>query len=64
MCEEMDVQLYEPALALSVMTERGGTFVTEDDKQNAHRHAVNRSLPTPGGLMADVPCLDRSLDGC
>ena len=40
MCEEMDVQLYEPALALSVMTERGGTFVTEDDKQNAHRQAV------------------------
>ena len=25
---------------------------------------LNRSLPTPGGLMADVPCLDRSLDGC
>ena len=24
----------------------------------------NRSLSTPGGLMADVPCLDRSLDGC
>ena len=24
----------------------------------------NRSLPTSGGLMADVPCLDRSLDGC
>ena len=40
MCEEMDVQLYEPALALSIMTERGGTFVTEDDKQNAHRQAV------------------------
>ena len=40
MCEEMDVQLYEPALALSVMAGRGGTFVTEDDKQNAHRQAV------------------------
>ena len=40
MCEEMDVQLYEPALALSVMAERGGTFVTEDEKQNAHRQAV------------------------
>ena len=40
MCEEMDVQLCEPVLALSVMTERGGTFVTEDDKQNAHRQAV------------------------
>ena len=40
MCEEMDVQLYEPALALSVMSERGGTFVTEDDKQSAHRQAV------------------------
>ena len=39
-CEEMDVQLYEPALALSVMAERGGMFVTEDDKQNAHRQAV------------------------
>ena len=39
-CEEMDVQLYEPALALSVMTKRGGTFVTEDDKQSAHRQAV------------------------
>ena len=39
-CEEMDVQLYEPALVLSVMAERGGTFVTEDDKQNAHRQAV------------------------
>ena len=24
---------------------------------------VNKSLPTSGGLMADVPCLDRSLDG-
>ena len=40
MCEEMDVQLYEPALAMSIMSERGGTFVTEDDKQNAHRQAV------------------------
>ena len=40
MCEEMDVQLYEPALALSVMAERGGMFVTEDDKQNAHRQAI------------------------
>ena len=40
MCEVMDVQLYEPALALSVMMERGGTFVTEDDKQNAHRQSV------------------------
>ena len=40
MCKEMDVQLYEPVLALSVMAERGGTFVTEDDKQNAHRQAV------------------------
>ena len=40
MCEEMDVQLYEPALALSVMTEWGGTFVTDDDKQNAHRQSV------------------------
>ena len=40
MCEEMDVQLYEPALALSIMGERGGTFMTEDDKQNAHRQAV------------------------
>ena len=40
MCEEMDVQLYEPALAMSIMSERGGTFVTEDDKQNAHGQAV------------------------
>ena len=40
MCEEMDVQLYEPALALSVMAQRGGTFMTEDDKQNAHRQAI------------------------
>ena len=40
MCEEMDVQLYKPALALSIMSERGSTFVTEDDKQNAHRQAV------------------------
>ena len=40
MCEEMDVQLYERALALSVMAERGGTFMTEDNKQNAHRQAV------------------------
>ena len=40
MCEEMDMQLYEPALALSVMAQRGGTFMTEDDKQNAHRQAV------------------------
>ena len=40
MCEEMDVQLYEPALALSFMAQRGGTFMTEDDKQNAHRQAI------------------------
>ena len=40
MCEEMGVQLYEPALATSIMSERGGTIVTEDDKQNAHRQAV------------------------
>ena len=25
---------------------------------------VNRSLLSSGGLMADVPCLDHSLDGC
>ena len=40
MRKEMDVQLYEPALALSVMAQRGGTFMTEDDKQNAHRQAI------------------------
>ena len=40
MCEEMDVQLYKPALATSIMSERGGTIVTEDDKQNAHGQAV------------------------
>ena len=40
MCEEMDVQLYEPALALSIMSERGGTSVTEGYKQNTHRQAV------------------------
>ena len=40
MCEEMDVQLYEPALALSVMAQRGSTFMMEDDKQDAHRQAV------------------------
>ena len=40
MCEEMDMQLYEPALAMSIMSERGGTFMTEDDKQNAHEQAV------------------------
>ena len=40
MCEEMDIQLYEPALALSIMTERGGTFVTDDDKQDAYRQSV------------------------
>ena len=31
MCEEMGVQLYEPALATSIMPERGGTIVTEDN---------------------------------
>ena len=25
---------------------------------------LNRSLLSSGGLMADVPCLDHSLDGC
>ena len=40
MCEEMGVQLYEPALATSIMSERGSTIVTEDDKQNAHGQAV------------------------
>ena len=40
MCEEMGVQLYEPALAMSIMSERGSTIVTEDDKQNAHGQAV------------------------
>ena len=40
MCEEMNVQLYEPALALSAMKERGGTFVTDDDKQIAHQQSV------------------------
>ena len=40
MCEELDVQLYEPALAMSVMNERGGTFVTDDDKQEAHRQSI------------------------
>ena len=40
MCEEMGIQLYEPALAMSIMCERGGTIVTEDDKQNAHGQAV------------------------
>ena len=27
-------------------------------------HMPNRSLLSSGGLMADVPCLDHSLDGC
>ena len=40
MCEEMGVQLYEPALATSIMSDRGGTIVTKDDKQNAHKQAV------------------------
>ena len=40
MCEELDVQLYEPALAMSVMNERGGTFVTDDDKEEAHRQSI------------------------
>ena len=40
MCKEMGVQLYEPALATSIMSDRGGTTVTEDDKQNAHEQAV------------------------
>ena len=40
MCEEMNVQLYEPALALSAMKERGGTFVTDDDKQIAHQQSI------------------------
>ena len=40
MCEEMGVQLYEPALATSIMSERGSTIVPEDDKQNAHGQAV------------------------
>ena len=40
MCEELDVQLYEPALAMSVMNERGGTFVTDDGKQEAHRQSI------------------------
>ena len=40
MCEEMGVQLYEPALATTIMSERGGTIVSEDDKQNAHGQAV------------------------
>ena len=38
MCEEMNVQLYEPAL--SAMKERGGTFVIDDDKQVAHQQSV------------------------
>ena len=40
MCEEMGVQLYEPALATLIMSDRGGTIVTEDDKHNAHNQAV------------------------
>ena len=28
------------------------------------REILNRSLLSSGGLMADVPCLDHSLDGC
>ena len=40
MCEEMGVQLYEPALATSIMSDRGGTIVTKDDKQSAHEQAV------------------------
>ena len=39
MCEEMNVQLYEPALALSAMKEQGGTFVSDDDKQIAHQQS-------------------------
>ena len=37
-------------------------FLHENGKQILHNG--NRSLPTPGGLMADVPWLDRSLDSC
>ena len=30
----------------------------------AQDRSSNRSLLSSGGLMADVPCLDHSLDGC
>ena len=33
-----------PALATSIMSDRGGTIVTEDDKQNAHEQAVAMRL--------------------
>ena len=41
MCEEMGVQLYEPALATSIMSDRGGTIVTKDYQQSAHKQAVS-----------------------
>ena len=44
-------------------------FIKQHESEPYHQHQnkaeqSNRSLSTPGGLMADVPCLDRSLDGC
>ena len=35
-----------------------------DNTEPCEAFTFNRSLPTSGGLMADVPCMDRSLDSC
>ena len=45
---------------LKIMTVKFRTMVMYD----AFGVGSNRSLLPSGGLMADVPCLDHSLDGC
>lgn len=40
LCEEMNVQLYEPALATSIMKERGGATVTNEDRKKAQERSV------------------------
>ena len=39
-------------------------YILYTNTSHLPQEGSNRSLPTSGGLMADVPCLDHSLDGC
>ena len=55
----------EEIISYSQLVDHQEAAANEENKINDDLYKFsNRSLPISGGLMADVPCLDRSLDGC
>ena len=56
--------VYHARLAARGFKQRAGVSYDPRDIMSPVVHEINRSLLSSGGLMADVPCLDHSLDSC